>query len=100
MTNIKKIDGSFIIEINKLPYHTMEGDKYFKETLELYILNPELFTEEILPEAPNRSYSELRQTEYLSIAEQLDMIYHDRINNTDNWISHINYVKNKYPKNS
>lgn len=47
MKNLKKIDGSFNITINGLPYNTIEGDKYYNETLSLYNSNPELFDIEI-----------------------------------------------------
>ena len=39
-----------------------------------------------------------RAMEYPPLADQLDMIYHDRINNTDTWMEAIQAVKNKYPK--
>lgn len=41
--NIKKLNGSFIIQINSLPYNTIEGDRYYSETSKLYETNPELF---------------------------------------------------------
>lgn len=44
------------------------------------------------------TYSELRQQEYPSIKEQLDMIYWDSINGTSNWLDKISEIKNKYPK--
>ena len=43
MKNIKKLDGSFNIEVNGLPYNTIIGDKYYDQTLKLYTSNPELF---------------------------------------------------------
>jgi len=39
-----------------------------------------------------------RFAEYPSIHEQLDMLYHDKINNTNTWQTAIEAVKNKYPK--
>lgn len=41
--NIKKLDGSFDIIVNGLPYNTIEGDEYFQETEILYNEHPELF---------------------------------------------------------
>jgi len=41
--NIKKLDGSFNITVNGMPYNTLEGDKYFNDTLALFNSNPELF---------------------------------------------------------
>lgn len=43
-------------------------------------------------------YKSKRQSEYPPITEQLDMIYHDKINNTSNWEILISSIKNKYPK--
>lgn len=43
MKNLKKLDGSFNIVINGMPYNTIQGDKYFNETKNLYNSNPELF---------------------------------------------------------
>ena len=43
-------------------------------------------------------YKQQRAIEYPPLAEQLDMLYHDRINNTDTWMEAIQAVKNKYPK--
>jgi|DEB0MinimDraft_6_1074348.scaffolds.fasta_scaffold40752_2 hypothetical protein len=39
-----------------------------------------------------------RETAYPSIAEQLDMQYHDKINGTTTWADAIQAVKDKYPK--
>ena len=44
------------------------------------------------------SYRELRAKDYPPIPEQLDMIYWDKINGTDNWEKTITAVKEKYPK--
>lgn len=43
-------------------------------------------------------YQRLRKEEYLPLEEQLDMIYWDRINGTNNWINHIQTVKTNNPK--
>lgn len=46
-------------------------------------------------------YARVNATDgYKKLENQLDMLYWDKINNTDNWVNHINYVKNKYPKSS
>lgn len=41
--NIKKLDGSFNIVVNGLPYNTIPGDQYYQQTLDLYNSKPELF---------------------------------------------------------
>ena len=43
-------------------------------------------------------YKQQRAVEYPPLADQLDMLYHDRINSTDTWMEAIQAVKNKYPK--
>jgi hypothetical protein len=39
-----------------------------------------------------------RKHEYPSIEDQLDMLYWDKVNNTNNWQTTISDVKTKYPK--
>ena len=96
--NIKKLNGSFIIEVDGLPYHTKIGDKYYSKTLQLFNSSPELFEIEKDNIVQEKTYSQLREEEYGSIKEQLDMIYWDRINGTNKWIDKITEIKNKYPK--
>jgi len=43
-------------------------------------------------------YSKLREREYKSIGEQLDMQYWDIKNDTNNWEIYIDTIKEKYPK--
>ena len=49
-------------------------------------------------EIAKNAYIEQRQSEYKTIAEQLDMQYWDAVNGTTNWQDHINAIKTKYPK--
>ena len=44
------------------------------------------------------AYINRRASAYKSIVEQLDMLYWDKVNNTNLWQEHINAVKTKYPK--
>ena len=46
---------------------------------------------------PNE-YQYKRADEYPSIVDQLDMQYHDLLNNTTTWKDAIKAVKDKYPK--
>lgn len=50
------------------------------------------------PVEPQKSYIEKRQEAYPKIEDQLDMIYWDKINNTNLWQSKIAEIKEKYPK--
>lgn len=47
---------------------------------------------------PELTYAEKRAAEYPSIAEQLDMMYWDRVNGTDVWAETVAAVKAQYPK--
>lgn len=44
------------------------------------------------------TYLELRKKEYPRIEEQLDMIFHDKVNGTNEWQALIGSIKTKYPK--
>lgn len=50
------------------------------------------------PQPPILNYAEKRAAEYPAIGEQLDLIYWDKVNNTDTWQRTIAAVKEKYPK--
>lgn len=45
-----------------------------------------------------RSYAEKRRDEYPQIADQLDMLYWDKVNGTTIWQDTIAAIKAKYPK--
>ena len=44
------------------------------------------------------TYAEQRQRAYPPLAEQLDMIYWDKVNNTQVWSDTIAHIKAQYPK--
>lgn len=50
------------------------------------------------PQPQKTDYVQMRVAEYPDIAEQLDMIYWDKINGTNTWIDTIATIKEKYPK--
>ena len=52
--------------------------------------------DEPIPPAPN--YAEKRRAAYPSIEDQLDMIYWDKVNDTNLWLEKITEIKTKYPK--
>jgi hypothetical protein len=47
---------------------------------------------------PELSLQEKRALAYPSIQDQLDLLYWDKVNGTDNWANTITEVKEKYPK--
>lgn len=60
--------------------------------------NSSWYIEGYAPAEPEKSYAQKRQAEYPEIAEQLDMIYWDKVNGTNIWQSKIAEIKAKYPK--
>jgi hypothetical protein len=51
-------------------------------------------------EYDDRDYIRQRKNSYPSIQDQLDMLYWDKINGTDNWKNVISNIKSKFPKNN
>jgi hypothetical protein len=54
--------------------------------------------QELIAEYNSNQYQRDRAVDYPSLADQLDMQYWDKINNTNKWEEAINAVKQKYPK--
>jgi len=50
------------------------------------------------PDIIEPDYATLRQREYPSREEQLDMQFHDQVNGTTIWRDTIQAIKDKYPK--
>ena len=88
----------YLLPANATYTPPLEGKEGFKVVFDgdewVYEEIPE---PEILPE-PILTYSELRERAYPSIQEQLDMLYWDTVNGTNNWMDKITEIKNKYPK--
>jgi len=53
---------------------------------------------ELKAEYEAKQYQRDRAKEYPPITEQLDMMYWDKVNGTDNFLKAIQAVKDKYPK--
>jgi hypothetical protein len=53
---------------------------------------------ELQAEYEAKQYQRDRQTQYPSIPDQLDMLYWDKVNGTENWLNSIESVKNRFPK--
>lgn len=75
----------------KINWHDLEQEKPTDEEIKDKI-------EEFKKEWDSFSYYLNRKKEYPDIAEQLDMIYWDSINGTQNWIDKISKIKDQYPK--
>lgn len=53
---------------------------------------------ELQAEYEAKQYQRDRQRQYPYIADQLDMLYWDKVNGTENWLNSIESVKNRFPK--
>ena len=73
-----------------------EGKDIF-ETRLVNVYEPVDVSEQILDWKLD-NYQILREFEYLPMPEQLDMQYKDKVNGTNFWEEHIEYVKNKWKK--
>jgi hypothetical protein len=77
-------------DINKITWHN-GTTPIAKQT----ILNKQI---ELQAEYEAKQYQRDRQKQYPSIADQLDMLYWDKVNGTENWLNSIESVKNRFPK--
>jgi hypothetical protein len=53
---------------------------------------------ELKAEYEAKQYQRDRASAYPSIQDQLDMLYWDKVNGTENWLNSIESVKNRFPK--
>lgn len=72
--NRKNLNGSFNITVNGLPYNTIQGDKYYNETVALFNSNPELFEIEEIKEI---SIEELRYNKKQELKQKRDKYKND-----------------------
>lgn len=56
------------------------------------------FYQQAIEQCQKDEYQYLRKDEYPPIEDQLDMIYWDKVNGTNNWETLIQSIKEKYPK--
>lgn len=80
-------------ELENLPL--VSFDKIVKSKTNYILVNGEYVKES---ESKNLVAIENRKKEYPSIQDQLDMIYHDLEDGTNNWQTLIKSIKEKYPK--
>jgi hypothetical protein len=82
----------------------LDGDRYeglqWLDEVQTKPSKAEIVTEleRLQTEYDAKEYQRLRAAEYPSLADQLDMQYHDALNGTTTWQDAINAVKVKYPK--
>lgn len=84
------------IEITENEYNAVSSYDAITKELSFDANNKPILVDKV----DDRTYQQKRISEYKPLAEQLDMQYWDKINNTNLWQEHINAVKAKYPKGS
>jgi len=91
---IKVLIGDAIMAINPNAQVTIRGSDIDTCTFE-WDSSPEISRADIKAKMEAMAYIPKRKSEYPSIAEQLDDIYHNGI---DSWKATIKKTKDKYPK--
>jgi hypothetical protein len=90
---IKKINpnAQFIIIDNDINQITWLNDTQ-------PIPDNQILAKQIELEAEYEAKQYQRDRKYPSIPDQLDMLYWDKVNGTENWLNSIESVKNRFPK--
>lgn len=96
MYKIVEFEGNFEIHDGPKSIPVAEGNNDYLQ----FIKNVAEQGIEIVegPDIVEPDYATLRQQEYPSREEQLDMMYWDKVNGTTTWEDTIQAIKDKYPK--
>lgn len=81
--------------MNEKPHKIVNGEKIELTEEEIFFIQQE--QQEYEKEYLDNLYIQKRIREYPSLGEQLDMIFWDKVNNTNNWTNTIGSIKQKYP---
>ena len=104
MTNNEFLKAVELLYPNREKWVSASQRKVVDETTGEDITPTEEQLQSVLQDAQNEvNLHEVRLKrlqEYPEIAEQLDMIYWDKVNGTNTWEEHITSIKDKYPKGS
>jgi hypothetical protein len=98
-TTIKAQNSSLtkMVDGNSIALSTAEYDKTIDEWAQASF-DQEVETALIADGGQSAKYAQYRAAAYPSIADQLDMQYHDSVNGTTTWADAIAAVKTKYAK--
>lgn len=89
-----EFDGNYSIQKDNMSIPRSTGNRHYNQFIEDIALGNDTVEG---PDIREPSYVELRQAEYPSMAEQLDMQYWDGVNGTSTWADAIQAIKDKYP---
>lgn len=85
----------------KYPYTAEQYARFAAQATKLCLEISALDNKDLSMVAPREegfNYRQNRELSYPPLAEQLDMIYHDKINGTTHWQDCISAIKQQYPK--
>ena len=92
---IREFNGSYSIQKDNMSIPRLADNRDYNQFIEDIALGNDTVEG---PDIIEPDYSTLRQQEYPSREEQLDMMYWDRVNGTNIWEETIQSIKDKYPK--
>ena len=92
---IREFNGSYSIQKDNMSIPQAADNREYRQFIEDIALGNDTVEG---PDIIEPDYSTLRQQEYPSREEQLDMMYWDRVNGTNIWEETIQSIKTKYPK--
>ena len=92
---IREFNGSYSIQKDNMSIPQAADNREYRQFIEDIALGNDTVEG---PDIIEPDYATLRQQEYPSREEQLDMMYWDRVNGTNIWEETIQSIKDKYPK--
>ena len=92
---IREFNGSYSIQKDNMSIPRAADNREYRQFIEDIALGNDTVEG---PDIIEPGYATLRQQEYPSREEQLDMMYWDRVNGTNIWEETIQSIKDKYPK--
>jgi hypothetical protein len=92
---IREFNGSYSIQKDNMSIPRAADNREYRQFIEDIALGNDTVEG---PDIIEPDYATLRQQEYPSREEQLDMMYWDRVNGTTVWQDTITAIKEEYPK--
>ena len=92
---IRQFNGSYSIQKDNMSIPRTADNREYRQFIEDIALGNDTVEG---PDIIEPDYATLRQQEYPSREEQLDMMYWDRVNGTNIWEETIQSIKEEYPK--
>jgi hypothetical protein len=95
ISSILAINPKAEVSVNAEDYNQIT---WLNRTTPIPLEQIKLKQQQLKVEYEAKQYQRDRKKQYPSIADQLDMLYWDKVNGTENWLNSIESVKNRFPK--